>query len=60
MSKTFWTHTVVISAEIRVESSEFDPADSELQELVKEYLDENQVAWDTEVTNSERDEYHAG
>ncbi len=60
MSRTYWTHTLTVNAEIQVESSEFDPSDSSLQELVREHLDENQVAWDVEVTNSVRDEYHAG
>lgn len=60
MSRTYWTHTLTVNAEIQVESSEFDPPDSSLQELVREHLDENQVAWDVEVTNSVRDEYHAG
>jgi hypothetical protein len=60
VSRTYWTHTLTVNAEIQVESSEFDPPDSSLQELVREHLDENQVAWDVEVTNSVRDEYHAG
>ena len=60
MSRTYWTHTLTVNAEIQVESSEFDPPDSSLQELVREHLDENQVAWDVDITNSVRDEYHAG
>ena len=60
MSRTYWTHTLMVNAEIQVESSEHDPPDSSLQELVREHLDENQVAWDVDITNSVRDEYHAG
>ena len=55
---TYWTHTVVVTAEINVESKNFDPSDTEIQSLIVEKVEEKQPVWDTECTNSVRDTHY--
>ena len=57
---TYWTHTVVVTAEVRVESQNFDPSDAEIQALVVESVENKQPQWDTECTHAVRDTHYNG
>ena len=56
MRHFYYTHTIVITAEVKVESQNFDPSDAGIQGLIVERLEEKQPYWDTEVIDSVKDE----